>query len=139
MVTSSIANTEKAAIAKSYGISEATFGHLLNRYGSLFVEVLEATQSDEKLALPLSTQLPYIGAEILYAVTHEGAMSIADVMERRSRIWFEASDYGLASVNSVADVIAPHLGWKAAQKRASIAEYKDLVKRAKTSAASLHK
>ena len=126
-------------IAAEYGLKSETVTHLLDRYGSEISEIMKLIQTDRKLAAPVIRELPYLKAELVYAVTHEGALSVADVMERRTRIWFEASDYGLASVNSVADVIAPHLGWKAAQKRASIAEYKELVKRAKTSAANLHK
>ena len=102
-------------------------------------EILELIQADRKLAAPVLRELPYLKAELIYAVTHEGAQSISDVMERRTRIWFEASDYGLAVVNAVADVIAPYLGWKAPQKKASITEYKELVQRAKISAANLHK
>ena len=119
----SVLKNQKAAIAKSYGISEATFEHLLNRYGSLFVEVLEAAKSDEKLALPLSTQLPYIGAEILYAVTHEGALSVSDVMNRRTRINFEAQDQGRSILDTVAEIMAKPLGWSKADMKKSISEY----------------
>jgi glycerol-3-phosphate dehydrogenase len=119
----SVLKNQKAAIAKSYGISEATFEHLLNRYGSLFVEVLETAKSDEKLALPLSTQLPYIGAEILYAVTHEGALSVSDVMNRRTRINFEAPDQGRSILETVAEIMAKPLGWSKADMKKSISEY----------------
>ncbi len=119
----SVLKNQKVAIAKSYGISEATFEHLLNRYGSLFVEVLEAAKSDEKLALPLSTELPYIGAEILYAVTHEGALSVSDVMNRRTRINFEAPDQGRSILETVAEIIAKPLGWSKADMKKSISEY----------------
>ena len=119
----SVLKNQKAAIAKSYGISEATFEHLLNRYGSLFVEVLEAAKSDEKLALPISTQLPYVGAEILYAVTHEGALSVSDVMNRRTRINFEAPDQGRSILETVAEIMAKPLGWSKADMKKSISEY----------------
>jgi len=119
----SVLKNQKAAIAKSYGISEATFEHLLNRYGSLFVEVLEAAKSDEKLALPLGIQIPYIGAEILYAVTHEGALSVSDVMNRRTRINFEAPDQGRSILETVAEIMAQPLGWSKADMKKSISEY----------------
>jgi glycerol-3-phosphate dehydrogenase len=119
----SVLKNQKAAIAKSYGISEATFEHLLNRYGSLFVEVLEAAKSDEKLALPITTQLPYVGAEILYAVTHEGALSVSDVMNRRTRINFEAPDQGRSILETVAEIMAKPLGWSKADMKKSISEY----------------
>jgi glycerol-3-phosphate dehydrogenase len=79
--------------------------------------------SDEKLALPLSTQLPYIGAEILYAVTHEGALSVSDVMNRRTRINFEAPDQGRSILETVAEIMAKPLGWSKADMKKSISEY----------------
>ncbi len=119
----SVLKNQKASIAKSYGISESTVNHLLNRYGSLFVEVLESAKSNQHLLLPISTQLPYIGAEILYAVTHEGAISISDVMNRRTRINFEAPDQGRSILETVAEIMAEPLGWTKADIKKSISEY----------------
>ena len=73
--------------------------------------------------------LPYLKAEILYAVTHEGARSVDDVLSRRTRIAFEASDQGLSVLDEVTNLIAGPLGWNAAAKKASMKEYKDLVER----------
>ena len=119
----SVLKNQKVGIAKSYGVSESTVEHLLNRYGSLFVEVLEATQSNPKLMKPLIENLPYIGGEIRYAVTHEGAISISDVLSRRTRINFEAPDQGRSIVNEVAEIIAEPLGWSKEEREKSISEY----------------
>jgi glycerol-3-phosphate dehydrogenase len=116
-------------LAQSFGISEKTVEHLLNRYGSLIDEVLAPAQENKKLCEPITPNLNYIGAEIIYAVTHEGARSIDDVLSRRTRIAFEAKDQGLSVVEKVADLIAPHLNWKKAQKTASIKEYEELIER----------
>lgn len=119
----SVLKNQKAGIAKSYGVSESTIEHLLNRYGSLFVEVLEAAKSNPKLMKPLIENLPYIGGEIRYAVTHEGAISISDVLSRRTRINFEAPDQGRSIVNEVAEIIAEPLGWSIKERENSISEY----------------
>ena len=126
-------------ISTEFSLKPETVTHLVNRHGSDIGEILELIKSDRKLALPVLRDLPYLKAEIVYSVTHEGAQSVADVLERRTRIWFEANDYGLSAVNAVADLIAPYLGWKAPQKRESIKEYNELVKRAKISVANLRK
>ena len=67
--------------------------------------------------------LPYIGGEIRYAVTHEGAISISDVLSRRTRINFEAPDQGRSIVNEVAEIIAEPLGWSKEEREKSISEY----------------
>jgi glycerol-3-phosphate dehydrogenase len=116
-------------LAAQFSLSEETVDHLLNRYGSMIDEVLDPVPANPKLRERLIPNLPYLQAEILYAVTHEGARSIDDVLSRRTRISFEAADQGLSALEIVADLIAPILGWNAAAKKASIKEYKELVER----------
>jgi glycerol-3-phosphate dehydrogenase len=126
-------------LAKKYEIHESSVEHLLNRYGSLIDEVLEPARSDAELFKEVVPNLPYLKAEILYAVTHEGARSIDDVISRRTRIAFEAPDQGLSVIDNVADLIAPHLGWNVTQKKASIQEYRAIVERQNTELQTLKK
>jgi glycerol-3-phosphate dehydrogenase len=118
---------QSAQIADQYGIDEKSVTHLLNRYGSLISEVLELITADKKLAAPLAESLPYLKAEIVYAASHEGAMSVDDVISRRTRLAFEAPQAGIELVDDIAALIAPVLGWGAKEKKASIAEYKSQV------------
>jgi len=116
---------QSAQIAAQYGIDEKSVTHLLNRYGSMISEVLELITEDKKLAKPLTEGLPYLKAEIVYAASHEGAMSVDDVISRRTRLAFEAPHAGIDLAEDIATLIAPVLGWGAKEKKASIAEYKD--------------
>jgi glycerol-3-phosphate dehydrogenase len=115
---------QAAQIAREYGLEEASVVHLLNRYGSLISEVLELITEDKKLAAPLAAGLPYLRAEIVYAVSHEGAMSVDDVISRRTRLAFEAPQAGIDLADEIATLIAPYLGWGVKEKKASVAEYK---------------
>ena len=126
------------ALALQYNLKTETISHLLNRYGSEVGEVLDLVASDRKLAAHITKELPYIKAELIYAVTHEGAQSISDVMEHRTRLWFEAENFGVDLIKVVADLIAPYLGWKATAKKASIAEYLERVEHAKDAVSKLH-
>jgi glycerol-3-phosphate dehydrogenase len=125
------------ALASRFNLKQESITHLLNRYGSDISDILELIEDDRKLAAPLSRDLPYLKAEIVYAAISEGAVSVSDVLERRTRIWFEAPEFGIDLATATADLIAPYLGWKAADKKASIAEYKKLVDAAKAAAAKL--
>ena len=118
-------------LSATYNLKSETITHLIDRYGSEISDLLEIIEEDRKLAQPLTKSLPYLKAEIVYAVTHEGAQSVADVLERRTRIWFEAKDFGLDLAPTVADLIAPYLGWRAPAKKASIAEYEELAANAR--------
>lgn len=118
---------QSAQIAAEYGIDEKSVIHLLNRYGSLISEVLDLITEDKKLAQFLDPSLPYLKAEIVYAVTHEGAMTVDDVISRRTRLAFEAPHAGIGLVDDVAALIGPYLGWGAKEKKSSIAEYREQV------------
>ena len=118
-----------AEVSREYGITQKSAEHLLNRYGSLFEEVLEVGQEDLTMFHRISEGLPYLKAEIKYAVTHEGALSVDDVLSRRTRIAFEAKDQGRAIAPVVAEIIAPTLGWSESEKQASIEDYLDKISR----------
>ena len=71
--------------------------HLLGRYGGLIDEVLELIRERPELAEPLTGAPLYLAAEVVYAVTHEGARHLDDVLTRRTRISIETFDRGVAS------------------------------------------
>ena len=114
-------------LASDYQLPTASILHLLERYGSLFNEVLEPSILDKSWLARLIPELPYLRAEILYSVTHEGARSIDDVLSRRTRICFEAKDQGLSVVNEVGEIIAKVLGWSKADTQASVDGYRSIV------------
>ena len=50
--------------------------------------VQELEQSDPAWAEPLDRALPYTGAEVIWAVRHELALTLEDVLARRTRALF---------------------------------------------------
>ena len=66
------------------------------------------------LAAPLPGADDYIQAEVVYAVTHEGARHLDDVLTRRTRISIESFDRGVAAAPIAAGLMAAELGWVAA-------------------------
>jgi len=117
------------ALVTEHGISREVIVHLLSRYGAIFEEVLEATMLDASLLQPIETGLPYIRAEIRYAVTHEKALHISDVLMRRTRIALEVRDRGVAAARVAAQVMAPLLGWDSSKVEREISAYEELVAR----------
>lgn len=100
-------------LASESGLHVARIEHLLRRYGSLIVEVLDLLAADPTLAEPLAHADDYLRAEIVYAATHEGARHLDDVLTRRSHISIETFDRGVDSAAEVAGLLAPVLGWTA--------------------------
>lgn len=117
------------ALAVANSLSREVITHLLSRYGSIFEEVLEPAKLDASLLEQIDPNLPYLRAEIHYAVTHEKALHVSDVLMRRTRIALEVSDRGVAAARVVAQVMAPILGWESARSDREISEYDALVAR----------
>ena len=118
-------------LAKEYGLAEDTIRHLLDRYGSLFEEVLAPAKDDSTLLEPLIEGLPYIKAEALYAITHEAALSIDDLLSRRTRIAFEASDSGLSITSYLGELLGKYAGLEEKEIAKSINEYEQMILRQK--------
>jgi glycerol-3-phosphate dehydrogenase len=102
-----------AALAAETGLHPARIEHLLGRFGSRIFELTAEIARDPKLAEPLPGAEDYLAAEVLHAVTHEGAQHLEDVLTRRTRISIEAWDRGLASAEPAAKLMADVLGWDA--------------------------
>jgi len=64
-----------------------TRSHLLHLYGSLAGEVLAPAAEDQSLLDPLVAGRPDLGAQALYARTHEWARTDEDVSRRRTTAW----------------------------------------------------
>jgi glycerol-3-phosphate dehydrogenase len=99
------------AIARAAGVHRARVEHLLGRFGALVDEVLALIEEQPDLAAPLPGAEDYLQAEIVYAVTHEGARHLDDVLTRRTRISIEMFDRGLGAARPAALLMAGPLGW----------------------------
>ena len=116
-------------LSSKFNLSQDLLTHLINRYGSLMEDLLEMIRADRTLAEPISPESDVLKVEILYAVTHEGARSVLDVLTRRTRLSFELKDRGLSIARRVAELIAPTLLWSEENIGASISEYEKIVDR----------
>ena len=63
---------------------------------------------------PAVEGLPYIKAELLYAVREEMAQNLEDVLARRTRAKIQQAVPTMAAAAAVAALIAEDLGWDAA-------------------------
>jgi glycerol-3-phosphate dehydrogenase len=59
---------------------------LTRRYGSEGAAVLALADGRPELLEPIAPGVPVIGAEVAWAVRHEGALTLDDVLERRTRV-----------------------------------------------------
>jgi glycerol-3-phosphate dehydrogenase len=65
--------------------------------------------------------------EVTYACTHEGALHLEDVLERRTRLALTAPDRGLAAAEPAAAAMADALGWSTERTRQEVDAYRTRV------------
>jgi glycerol-3-phosphate dehydrogenase len=104
-------------------IGGATLEHVANRYGGEGRAIIAMIERDPALAEPLVAGLPYLRAEALYAVRYEMATTLDDVLSRRTRARLLARDASAAAAPAIAALLAPELGWDAAEEEAQVKQY----------------
>jgi glycerol-3-phosphate dehydrogenase len=86
-------------------------------------ELLDLIRQRPELQEPLPGADDYIGAEVVYAATHEGALHLEDVLARRTRISIESWDRGVSAAPVAAALMAGVLGWDEARVETEINHY----------------
>ncbi len=114
---------QRHQLAGSSGLSVGRIEHLLNRYGSLTLELLDLVRKYPDLGKPLGGADDYLRAEVVYGTTHEGARHLDDTIARRTRISFETFDRGSDVAVEVADLMGRTLGWSKAQRNREVEHY----------------
>jgi glycerol-3-phosphate dehydrogenase len=97
--------------------------HLLDRYGSLIDEVLALADDRRDLLNPIAAAPGYLKVEAAYAAAAEGALHLEDILARRTRISIEYAHRGVDCARDVAEVVAPVLGWTAADVDREVKTY----------------
>jgi glycerol-3-phosphate dehydrogenase len=103
-------SNQRVLLARRSGLHVARIDHLLGRYGGLIDDILDLVAARPDLAVPLEGAEDYLAAEVVYAVTHEGARHLDDVLTRRTRISIETFDRGVSAAPGAARLMATQLG-----------------------------
>jgi len=97
--------------------------HLDSRYGAEAAQVQALVRARPELAEPLVPGLPYLRAEAVWSAHHEMAVTVDDVLSRRTRARLLARDASAAAAPDVARLLAPELGWDDERVRREIGAY----------------
>ena len=118
---------QTAHVGSHYGLHPYRVRHLLDRYGSLIGEVLAMASENgvvkPELLEPITDAPVYLKVEAVYAVVAEGALHLEDILARRMRISIEYPHRGVDCAREVAEVVAPALGWSAADVDREVETY----------------
>ena len=123
---------EEADLPPVEGVDYESRRRLGGRYGHAARGVLDLAQQRPELARRIVPELPDLLAEAPFAVAHEQAYSLADVLMRRTRLallaapTLTAEDSGVP--RTVAEAMAPELGWDDARVEEELRDWRDLAK-----------
>lgn len=117
------AQMERTPIKYVAGLDYHTDEHLSEVYGGDAAWIQAYVEENPALGKPIAAGRPYLMAEALYAVQHEMALTLCDVLIRRTHVLHETRDGGLDNASAVVEVMAPRLGWDEAEIECQMADY----------------
>lgn len=104
------------------GIPDETAARLVATYGSDALDVVTNVDGPDALAL-VAPDVPLSVAEVQYAIRHEMALTLVDVLERRSRLSYFATEVARTAAPAVAAIAARELGWDASRIRREVEDF----------------
>jgi glycerol-3-phosphate dehydrogenase len=111
--------------------------HLYRRFGEEATNILAMIRDDPSLgAAPIADQA-YLAAEFVFSAQSEMVTSLTDLLTRRSRAHLQNAPTTYEAATSVAQLVAPTLGWDEEEIRQQVASYRSLVEE-EFGAAGLH-
>lgn len=99
---------EKTAELTAKGIDRETAERLVTTYGrntDEVIQLMESSNGRQQLHRDL------LGADVMYAVLYEQALTVCDVLERRHPLFLFSHDQGRSVVEPVARLMAEMLAW----------------------------
>jgi glycerol-3-phosphate dehydrogenase len=114
---------QRVMLARRSGLHLARIDHLLGRHGGRIDDLLDLIERRPELSAPLAGADDYLAAEVVHAVTHEGARHLDDVLVRRTRISIETFDRGVGAAAEAARLMGEELGWSDERREAEVDHY----------------
>jgi glycerol-3-phosphate dehydrogenase len=119
----------RGAVGAESAAKAGASGHLVERHGGEATVLLAMIEADPSLGEALVPSLPYLRAEGVYAVRYEMAITLTDVLSRRTRSLLLARDAASAAAEDVARLVAPELGWTEDDVRREVNAFRAVVQK----------
>ena len=96
--------------AEALGLSADVAASLVRQQGDASCDVLSLVEQDPSLGACLDASADHVLAEVVWAGRHEGALTLDDVLSRRTRISLKSRAAGLAVAPQAARLLAAEVG-----------------------------
>ncbi len=111
------------------GMARRVAEHLVGAHGGEAPAIVRMALENPDLGHPVVRGQPVLRAEIYHAIRREMAVTLADLMMRRTRLFYEAPDHAVAVAAEVAAIAAGEMGWDSERTESELAAYRQEVAR----------
>ncbi|KAF0853050.1 mitochondrial glycerol-3-phosphate dehydrogenase glpA/D-like protein [Andalucia godoyi] len=112
-------------LEKEHKLEKEVARHLAQAYGDRAVEVLSMDPSGKRAKI--TSQLPALEAEVLYAVRKEWASNAIDVLCRRTRVAFLDRAGAMSAIDRVVAIMGNELKWSASRRKEEAAKTRSYI------------
>jgi glycerol-3-phosphate dehydrogenase len=117
------------SLLRDYNLPEQTAKHLSQKFGTNATKVLQLTKEDSSLAAPIVSGFAPLRAEIAYCARYEMALTIEDVLMRRTGLQFFSWRAAISAAAPTAAILAKELGWSPEFEQSAAEEYRKQITR----------
>ena len=101
--------------------------HLKETYGARVDQVIALVTADGSLGRRLDPELPYLAAELVFAIRSDLPCEVEDVLRRRVPLALFSKTNGLSVAGETADLLARERGWSEQRRTQSLDQYRAAV------------
>jgi glycerol-3-phosphate dehydrogenase len=112
-----------AELVQNYGVSKETAERLSRKFGAAAKEVLGLANDNPLLQKPIVEGFPSVLAEVVYGVREEMAISIEDVLARRTGLQLASWEQAKMAAPAAGAIMARELGWSTDQQKDAVEGY----------------
>jgi glycerol-3-phosphate dehydrogenase len=113
------------------GFAADVAAHLAHTYGGEAAAVARLAQSEPRLAEPVVAGHTTVWAELLHAMRREMALTLGDLLVRRTHLFYAAPDETLAVLDAIGAFAAEEMEWDSARLSAELDAYRAEVDRSR--------
>ena len=105
-------------------LSDAGVKRVIDIYGGRASQIVELAAHETRLAYTLDDEESVVAAEVVFALRHEFAVKLTDIVHRRLMIGLSA-DLGEGMSEEIAAIAAEELNWNNAEKEEQLSELRN--------------
>lgn len=116
-------------LVQEYGITEQVAHHLAGKFGTRAPLVLELARQFPDLARIVAPGLPILRGEVVFCVRHEMALTIEDILFRRTGAQLFSWRDTIQAAPAIASILREELDWSADEELAAVRQYQQKLTR----------